>query len=121
MVELARYIRVAVRLIRKHTVVGLGVLAPQLLNQVRGYIVRRVVANHSNHEYAVRLEILVHEMLKPVFAYFRRLVDQLHSTLDPFVGFTRVRSLNPLNYLNHVTREHEQIPKPDGRENLLVE
>lgn len=107
MLELARYVRIGVRLTGKHAIVGLGVLTPQLLNEIGGHIVACVVADHADHEDTVGLEVLVEKVLETVLAYFSGLVNELNALLYPRVRFARVGALKPLDELENVAGEHE--------------
>lgn len=119
--ETTRYVRVAVGFGGKHAIVRIGVFTPQHLNEVSGHIVRRVVSDHAYHEYAVGLEIFLDEMTQTILADLGRFVYELHASQDPRVGFGWIGALNPFENFENVARQHEQVPEPDGGEDLLVE
>lgn len=121
MLELARNVRIVVRLLGKLEIVQFGVLTPQMFDEVERHVVAGVVGDHAYHEYAIRFEIDLQKMVESFFAYFGRLVYERYAARHPLVGFVRQRTTDPFDELHYVPNEHERIPKPNHGKYLLIE
>ncbi len=120
MLEHARHVRQIVRIVRKQLIVVLGMFAPQVVNQISGYVVARVVGDHAYHEYAVRFQVVVQEVIQTILSHLNRLVDETDATLNPLASSTRQGTLRPYDHLTNVPQQHDDVPEPDCCEYLLV-
>ena len=121
MLERTRYVGYVVRIAREQLIVVVGVLAPQVVYEVGGDVVARVVGYHAYHEDAVLLEVDVKEVLEAILAHLDRLVDEIDAFGYPLVGLARHRARYPHEHLGYVPEQHEHVPEPDDDEYLLVE